>query len=75
MVDSRLVDFGGQAQARPGAKPSAHPGFGLYRGSPRNARNGETPDPNTRTAPQLEAVEPYTIAIIAIFCSREIHKC
>jgi hypothetical protein len=33
----------------------------------RNARNGETPDPNTRTALQLEAVEPHTIAIIAIF--------
>jgi hypothetical protein len=46
-----------------------------YRGSPRNARNGETPDPNTRTALQLEAVEPHTIAIIAILFSREIYRC
>jgi hypothetical protein len=36
-------------------------------GSPRYARNGETPDPNTKTAPQLEAVEPHMIVRIAIF--------
>jgi hypothetical protein len=34
---------------------------------PGNARDGVTPDPNTKTALQLEAVEPRTTAIVAIF--------
>jgi hypothetical protein len=35
----------------------------------------ETPDPNTKTAPQLEAVERHAIAILAISFSGEIYRC
>jgi hypothetical protein len=45
-----------------------------YRGSPRNAGHRETPDPNTKTAAQLEVIEPHTIAAIAIFFSGEIYR-
>jgi hypothetical protein len=38
-----------------------------------NARDGSTPDPNTKTALQLEAVEPHIIAIIAIFVSGKMY--
>jgi hypothetical protein len=43
-----------------------------YRAARRNARPGVTRAPNTKTAAQHKAIEPRTIAIIAIFFSNEI---
>jgi hypothetical protein len=30
--------------------------------------------PNTKTAPQLEVVEPHAIAVVALFSRREIYE-
>jgi hypothetical protein len=50
-----------------------HPGIS-YRGLPPNEPHGSTSHLNTKTALQLEATEPHTIAIIAILFGVEIHR-
>jgi hypothetical protein len=44
-----------------------------YRAWRRNAHNGKTRGRTTKTAPQLEAIEPHTIAIIAFCFGGEIY--